>query len=66
MRLLSGTFADIAAPELTWEKMRPAPVPRLDGSSIQIKNIFYVFAGYGTIDHVRIFVYLFCLSDIHV
>ncbi|CAB4305772.1 unnamed protein product [Prunus armeniaca] len=40
VRLLSGTFADIAAPELTWEKMRPTPVPRLDGSSIQIKNIF--------------------------
>lgn len=61
-RLLSGTFADIAAPELPWEPMPPAPVPRLDGASAQIKNLFYVFAGYGTIDYVRIFVYLalFC------
>ncbi|XP_008231163.1 PREDICTED: kelch repeat-containing protein At3g27220-like [Prunus mume] len=63
VRLLSGTFADIAAPELTWEKMRPAPVPRLDGSSIQIKNIFYVFAGYGTIDHVHSHVDLYNFTD---
>ena len=53
-RLLSGTFADIAAPELPWEEMPPAPVPRLDGAAVQIKNLFYVFAGYGTIDYVRI------------
>ncbi|CAB4282223.1 unnamed protein product [Prunus armeniaca] len=63
VRLLSGTFADIAAPELTWEKMRPTPVPRLDGSSIQIKNIFYVFAGYGTIDHVHSHVDLYNFTD---
>ncbi|CAB4275407.1 unnamed protein product [Prunus armeniaca] len=63
VRLLSGTFADIAAPELTWEKMRPAPVPRLDGSSIQIKNIFYVFAGYGTIDHVHSHVDIYNFTD---
>lgn len=53
-RLLSGTFADIAAPELPWEEMPPAPVPRLDGAAIQIKNLFYVFAGYGTLDYARI------------
>ena len=35
--------------------MPSAPVPRLDGAAIQIKNIFYVFAGYGTIDYVSFF-----------
>lgn len=34
--------------------MSTAPVPRLDGAAIQIKNLLYVFAGYGTIDYVRI------------
>lgn len=53
-RLLSGTFADIPAPDLPWEEMPPAPVPRLDGAAIQIKNLFYVFAGYGTLDYVRV------------
>lgn len=52
-RVLSATFADLPAPELEWEKMAPAPVPRLDGAAIQIKNLLYVFAGYGTIDFVR-------------
>lgn len=37
-------------PELKWEKMEAAPVPRLDGAAIQIKNLLFVFAGYGTID----------------
>lgn len=32
--------------------MASAPVPRLDGAAIQIKNLLYVFAGYGTIDYV--------------
>ena len=53
-RVLSATFADLPAPELEWEKMATAPVPRLDGAAIQIKNLLYVFAGYGTIDYVRI------------
>ena len=35
--------------------MTTAPVPRLDGAAIQIKNLLFVFAGYGTIDSVRIF-----------
>ncbi|TXG54811.1 hypothetical protein EZV62_020067 [Acer yangbiense] len=52
-RLLSGTFADLSAPELEWEQMPSAPVPRLDGAAIQIKNLFYVFSGYGTIDYVH-------------
>ncbi|KAK4845461.1 hypothetical protein QYF36_005369 [Acer negundo] len=52
-RLLSGTFADLPAPELEWEQMPSAPVPRLDGAAIQIKNLFYVFSGYGTIDYVH-------------
>lgn len=51
-RFISATFADIPAPELPWEQMPTAPVPRLDGYSIQIKNLFYVFSGYGTLDHV--------------
>ena len=56
-RVLSATFADLPAPELEWEKMAPAPVPRLDGAAIQIKNLLYVFAGYGTIDFVRPHIY---------
>lgn len=59
-RFLPGTYFDLPAPELEWEKMPSAPVPRLDGAAIQIKNIFYVFAGYGTIDYVRIFFF-----DVH-
>lgn len=50
----NATFADLPAPTLEWEKMAEAPVARLDGAAIQIKNLLYVFAGYGTIDHVRI------------
>lgn len=52
-RVLSATFQDLPAPELKWEKMAPAPVPRLDGAAIQIKDQLFVFAGYGTIDYVR-------------
>ncbi|XP_075640493.1 kelch repeat-containing protein At3g27220-like [Castanea sativa] len=52
-RFLSATFADLPAPELQWEEMPPAPVPRLDGASVQIKNLLYVFAGYRTLDHVH-------------
>lgn len=36
--------------------MATAPVPRLDGAAIQLKDLLFVFAGYGTIDYVRIFV----------
>lgn len=50
---MSATSADLPGPELKWEKMAPAPVPRLDGAAIQIKSLLYVFAGYGTIDYVR-------------
>jgi hypothetical protein len=50
---ISATFADLAAPELQWEQMAEAPVPRLDGAAIQIKNLLFVFAGYGTINYVR-------------
>ncbi|GAB4847947.1 hypothetical protein Ancab_027008 [Ancistrocladus abbreviatus] len=52
-RLLSATYADLPAPQLQWEEMPPAPVPRLDGSAIQIKNLLYVLSGYGTIDKVH-------------
>ncbi|GKB45990.1 hypothetical protein Tco_0896743 [Tanacetum coccineum] len=49
-RILSGTFADLPAPETKWEEMAPTPVPRLDGASIQINELFYVFFGYRTLD----------------
>nr|GMC46402.1 kelch repeat-containing protein At3g27220-like [Ipomoea batatas] len=52
-RFLPATFADLPARTLDWEQMPSAPVPRLDGYSIQIKNKLYVFSGYGTIDHVH-------------
>jgi hypothetical protein len=54
-RFLSATFADLPAPQLNWEQMPPAPVPRLDGYSIQIDNLFYVFCGYANLDHVSNF-----------
>jgi hypothetical protein len=50
---ISATFADLAASELQWEEMAEAPVQRLDGAAIQIKNLLFVFAGYGTINYVR-------------
>ncbi|XP_034209634.1 kelch repeat-containing protein At3g27220 isoform X2 [Prunus dulcis] len=50
-RVLSATFADLPGPELKWEIMAAAPVARLDGAAIQIKNLLFVFAGYGTIDY---------------
>ncbi|KAJ0525005.1 putative kelch-type beta propeller [Helianthus annuus] len=53
-RLLSGTFADLPARKTEWEEMAPAPVPRLDGASIQINELFYVFSGYRNLDHLSI------------
>ncbi|GJN02516.1 hypothetical protein PR202_ga19876 [Eleusine coracana subsp. coracana] len=50
---INATFADLPAPELKWEEMSEAPVVRLDGAAIQIKNLLYVFAGYSTINDVR-------------
>ncbi|CAL5370237.1 unnamed protein product [Camellia sinensis] len=61
--LLNYTFTDIAAPRLEWEEMAPAPVPRLDGSSVQIKNLLYVFSGYGTIDYVHSHVDVYNFTD---
>lgn len=51
-RLLSAAYADLQGPELSWQKMATSPVPRLDGAAIQIRNLLFVFAGYGTIDYV--------------
>ncbi|WKA04247.1 hypothetical protein VitviT2T_022302 [Vitis vinifera] len=62
-RILSATFADLPAPELKWEEMQPAPVPRLDGASIQIKNLLYVFAGYGTLNYVHSHVDIYNITD---
>ncbi|GKC39203.1 hypothetical protein Tco_1051587 [Tanacetum coccineum] len=64
-RILSKTFADLPGPQLDWDKMTDAPVPRLDGAAIQIKDQLFVFAGYGTIDLVippTLFQTLFSLS----
>jgi hypothetical protein len=58
-RFLSATFADLPAPQLNWEQMPSAPVPRLDGYSIQINNLFYVFCGYANLDHVSNFLFQF-------
>ncbi|KAH1066639.1 hypothetical protein J1N35_031626 [Gossypium stocksii] len=46
-------FLDLPAPQLEWEKMATAPVPRLDGAAIQINDLLYVFAGYSTINRVH-------------
>ncbi|KAH9622400.1 hypothetical protein KSS87_007583 [Heliosperma pusillum] len=62
-RVLSATFADLPAPELHWEKMAAAPVPRLDGAAIQIKDLFFVFAGYGTINYVHSHVDIYNFTD---
>ncbi|XVE91091.1 hypothetical protein DITRI_Ditri20bG0127700 [Diplodiscus trichospermus] len=62
-RVLSATFADLPAPQLKWQKMASAPVPRLDGAAIQIKNLLYVFAGYGTIDYVHSHVDIYNFTD---
>ncbi|XP_052151118.1 kelch repeat-containing protein At3g27220-like [Oryza glaberrima] len=60
---INATFADLPAPELQWEEMAEAPVPRLDGAAMQIKNLLYVFAGYGTINHVHSHVDIYNFSD---
>ncbi|GMI86865.1 HYPOXIA RESPONSE UNKNOWN PROTEIN 6 [Hibiscus trionum] len=62
-RFLSATFADLPAPDLPWEQMPSAPVPRLDGSSIKINNLFYVLSGYGTLDYVHSHVDVFNFTE---
>ncbi|KAG9158973.1 hypothetical protein Leryth_013334 [Lithospermum erythrorhizon] len=62
-RELSATFADLPAPELEWEQMPSAPVPRLDGSAIHIKDLLYVFAGFGTLDYVHSHVDVYNFTD---
>ncbi|XP_008800961.1 kelch repeat-containing protein At3g27220-like [Phoenix dactylifera] len=62
-KYLNATFADLPAPQLEWEEMAAAPVPRLDGAAIQIKNLLYVIAGYGTIDYVHSHVDIYNFSD---
>ncbi|RYQ87109.1 hypothetical protein Ahy_B09g094584 isoform A [Arachis hypogaea] len=60
-RVLAAAYADLPAPQLKWQKMASAPVPRLDGAAIQINDLLFVFAGYGTIDlvHSHVDVYNF-------
>ncbi|XP_044422671.1 kelch repeat-containing protein At3g27220 isoform X2 [Triticum aestivum] len=53
VRHLNATFSDLPAPHWEWEEMPPAPVPRLDGASVQIGDLLYVVAGYGSLDHVH-------------
>ncbi|KAK7311366.1 hypothetical protein RJT34_09468 [Clitoria ternatea] len=62
-RFLSATFADLPAPQWHWEQMPSAPVPRLDGYSVQINDMFYVFAGYANLDHVHSHVDVFNFSS---
>ncbi|KAK9272490.1 hypothetical protein L1049_002863 [Liquidambar formosana] len=62
-RFLSATYADLPAPDLQWEEMPAAPVPRLDGAAIQIKNLLYVFAGYGSLDYVHSHVDIYNFTD---
>ncbi|GAA0143513.1 hypothetical protein LIER_04181 [Lithospermum erythrorhizon] len=62
-RVLADNFADLDAPVLNWEKMANAPVPRLDGAAIQIKDQLFVFAGYGTIDYVHSHVDIYNFTD---
>lgn len=62
-RKFSATFADIPAPEWSWEQMPSAPVPRLDGYAIQIKNLFYVFSGYANLSHVHTHVDIYNFTD---
>ncbi|XP_068666337.1 kelch repeat-containing protein At3g27220-like [Aristolochia californica] len=59
----NATFADLPAPQLEWEEMAPAPVPRLDGASIQIGNLIYVFSGYASLDYVHSHVDFYNFSD---
>jgi hypothetical protein len=51
--ILNATYADLPAPRWDWEEMPAAPVPRLDGASVQIGDLLYVVAGYQSLDHVR-------------
>ncbi|PUZ49975.1 hypothetical protein GQ55_6G022400 [Panicum hallii var. hallii] len=53
---LNATYADLPAPRWDWEEMPAAPVPRLDGAAVQIGDLLYVFAGYGSLDHVHSYV----------
>ncbi|GJN39774.1 hypothetical protein PR202_gb28915 [Eleusine coracana subsp. coracana] len=50
---LNATYGDLPAPRWAWEEMPAAPVPRLDGASVQIGDLLYVFAGYANLDHVH-------------
>ncbi|EPS58078.1 hypothetical protein M569_16738, partial [Genlisea aurea] len=59
----SPTYGDLPAPELEWEQMPSAPVPRLDGSSIQIGDLFYAINGYGNIDYVHSHADIYNFSD---
>lgn len=51
--ILNATYADLPAPRWDWEEMPAAPVPRLDGASVQIGDLLYVVAGYQSLDHVH-------------
>ncbi|KAM1822463.1 hypothetical protein ACFX14_024513 [Malus domestica] len=44
----SATYADLPGPELKGESMAEAAMPRLDRAAIQIKNLLFVFSGYGS------------------
>lgn len=52
IKVASLQYLEEHGPELEWEEVAEAPVPRLDGAAMQIGNLFYVFAGYGSIEYV--------------
>ncbi|KAG0593522.1 hypothetical protein KC19_1G335900 [Ceratodon purpureus] len=54
---------DGGRPELVWEEVAEAPVARLDGAAVQIGQLFYVFAGYASIDEVHSHVDVYNLSS---
>ncbi|XAR65941.1 hypothetical protein NMG60_11011961 [Bertholletia excelsa] len=60
---LTGVYADLPAPATKWEEMAPCPVPRLDGSSVQIKDLFFVFSGYENLDHVHSHVDVYSFTE---
>ncbi|XP_057873786.1 kelch repeat-containing protein At3g27220 isoform X2 [Cryptomeria japonica] len=63
LKVESFKYLEENGPELEWEEMAEAPVARLDGSAIQLGNLFYVFAGYETLNNVHSHVDIYNLTD---
>lgn len=65
VEILNATYADLPAPRWDWEEMPAAPVPRLDGASVQIGDLLYVVAGYQSLDHVHSHVDVYNFTSTH-